>query len=587
MKKTTIRKMIVMCLAAIIVIAFSCKKKNEVAVQEPEPQQEDMTMEEQMNKNFEEFLGQYVAEVKKLDKEESLAAWQAYTEGKDEHYKAMEDASIRKKTYLSDAEKFKQLEEIKASGAIVDPLLKRQLDVIYNDYLANQLPTDLMEKMVKLSTEIQKTFNTARGVVDGKEYSRNDVVKLLKESKDNKLRQKVWEAHKEVGVKVADKLVELIKLRNEAAEKLGFKNYREMQLILQEHDPETLEKIFKDLEEKTQEPFTTYKAELDKMLAKKLKVKKTDQLRPWHYADPFFQDAPQFTKIDMDKYFKDKDLVEIATSYFKSFGLDPAPVLKDSDLFPKKGKSEHAFCFTIDRDEPDIRVLCNIEPNARWMDTLLHELGHGLYDSYYTEDMPWRLREPSHIFTTEGIAQLFGEMSKNPFWLKEMIGLSDKEVKKIKQSVLKQRALGRLIFARWSLVMYQFEKSLYENPDQDLTALWWGLVEKYQQMKRPDGREKPDWATKDHIVAAPVYYHNYVLGQMFQDQLQEKAAELSGESNPIMVIFKDKPELGTYLIENVFKPGNSKPWPEFVEASTGKPLGVDSYIGSLTWGMGE
>ncbi|MFH1438367.1 MAG: M2 family metallopeptidase [Pseudomonadota bacterium] len=587
MKRATIRKMLVTCISAIIVFAFSCKKKEEVAVQEPEPQQEEITMEEKMNRSFEEFLSFYIAEVKKLDKEESLAAWQAYTEGKDEHYKAMEEAAIKKKTYHSDSEKYKQLKEIKKSGAIVDPLLKRQLDIIHNDFLANQLPPDLMEKMVKLSTEIEKTFNTARGVVDDKEYSRNDVVEVLKNSKDNKLRRKVWEAHKEVGVKVADKLVELIKLRNEAAKQLGFENYREMQLILQDYDPEALNSIFKELAEKTQEPFTTYKAELDEKLAKNLKIKKTDDLRPWHYADPFFQDAPQFTKIDFDKYFQDKDLVEIAASYFKSFGLDIAPVLDRSDLFPKKGKSEHAFCFTIDRDEPDVRVLCNIVPNASWMDTLLHELGHGLYDSYYTEDMPWRLREPAHIFTTEGIAQLFGEMSKNPYWLKEMIGLSDKEVKKIKEQVLKQKALGRLIFARWSLVMYHFEKSLYEDPDQDLTALWWGLVEKYQQVKRPEGREKPDWATKDHIVAAPVYYHNYVLGQMFQDQLQEKAAGLAGETDPLKVIFKDKPELGTFLIDNVFKPGATRPWPEFVEASTGKPLGVDSYIGSLTWGMEE
>ena len=209
MIKTQVRKTIVICIAAIIVIAFSCKKKEDVAVQEPQPVKEELTMEEQMNRNFEEFLSTYVDEVKKLDKEESLAAWQAYTLGKDEDYKAMEDASLKVQTYHSDAEKFKQLKKIKDSGAVVDPLLKRQLDVIYNDYLANQLPTDLMEKMIKLSTKIQKTFNTARGEVDGKEYSRNDVVKVLKESKDNKLRRKVWEAHKEVGVKVADKLVEL------------------------------------------------------------------------------------------------------------------------------------------------------------------------------------------------------------------------------------------------------------------------------------------------------------------------------------------------------------------------------------------
>lgn len=584
MKKIT-RHFLHLIVSCMIVCAMaSCPKKDEASVIVPEIGQHEIIKEQEMTKKFEDFLAAYLPEVKGLSKKRNIASWTAYAEGGDDNYKKMEEMDIAIKKFHSDPEKFAVLSEIHDSGAVQDPLLRRQLTLIYNDFLANQIPHDLMEKMVKLSTEIEKTFNEFRGQVGKKSYNRNDVMKLLKESKDGKLRKKVWEAHKEAGSAVAEKLIELIKLRNEAAQKLGFSDYREMQLVLQEHNPETLDKIFEELDEKTQQPFTQYKKELDAMLAKRLKMK-PDKLRPWHYADPFCQEAPQFTKIDFDKYYKDKDLVEIATAYYTSFGLDPAPILEHSDLYPKEGKSEHAFCFTIDREGPDIRVLCNIDPSARWMDTLMHELGHAFYDSFYTGDMPWRLREPSHIFTTEGIAQLFGEMTKNPNWLKEMLALSDEEMEKIRVPSLKQKNLGRLIFARWSLVMYHFEKALYENPEQDISTLWWDLVEKYQQVTRPEKRNNPDWATKDHIVAAPVYYHNYVLGQMYQDQLHEKLTSIAGESDPAKVIVKGKPELGQYLIENVFKPGNSIPWEEFVEKSTGKPLGVDSYIGSLKWGM--
>ena len=571
-------------LSTIIVGSASCPKQPAPGTIVPELGQKPSAAEEDMTKAFEVFLAGYLPEVKRLEKEASLAAWNAYSTGGDEAYAAMEQSEIAIRKFHSDAKSYALLKTIKESGKVADPLLARQLTLIYNDYLANQIPPDLMEKMVKLSTEIEKTFNEFRGTVDGKEYTRNDVIKVLSDSKDNALRQKVWEAHKEVGPLVADRLIELIKLRNEAARHLGFDDYRQMQLVLQEHDPAALDAIFQELEEKTEEPFVQYKGELDKTLAKRLKVK-PDKLRPWHYADPFFQEAPQLSTINYDAYFTGKDLVAIASAYYGSFGLDVAPIVERSDLFPKPGKSEHAFCFTIDREEPDIRVLCNIEANAKWMDTLLHELGHGLYDRYYTPDLPWRLREPAHIFTTEGIAQLFGEMTRNPNWLKEVVGLSDKEAKKLKTAVLKQKALGRLIFARWSLVMYHFEKALYENPDQDLTTLWWDIVEKYQKVPRPEGRTKPDWATKDHIVTAPVYYHNYVLGQMFQDQLVEKLAEIAGESDPLKVIFRDRPELGQHLIEQVFRPGASMPWPEFVEKSTGKPIGVDAYVGALTWGM--
>ena len=63
--------------------------------------------------------------------------------------------------------------------------------------------------------------------------------------------------------------------------------------------------------------------------------------------------------------------------------------------------------------------------------------------------------------------------------------------------------------------MLRFEKAMYENPDQDLNKLWWDLVEKYQLVKRPAGRNAPDYASKIHIVSAPVYYHNYMMGQLF------------------------------------------------------------------------
>ena len=54
-------------------------------------------------------------------------------------------------------------------------------------------------------------------------------------------------------------------------------------------------------------------------------------------------------------------------------------MLERSDLYARDGKSQHAFCIDIDH-EGDVRVLCNVEPSERWMDTMLHEFGHAIYD---------------------------------------------------------------------------------------------------------------------------------------------------------------------------------------------------------------
>ena len=82
-----------------------------------------------------------------------------------------------------------------------------------------------------------------------------------------------------------------------------------------------------------------------------------------------------------------------------------------------------------------------------------------------------------------------------------------------------------LIFSRWCQVVFRFEKELYANPDQDLNKLWWDLVEKYQEVKRPAGRNEPDYASKIHIVTVPVYYHNYLMGELFAAQVHYKIAK--------------------------------------------------------------
>ncbi len=61
------------------------------------------------------------------------------------------------------------------------------------------------------------------------------------------------------------------------------------------------------------------------------------------------------------------------------------------------------------------------------METILHELGHAVYDRYKDMKEPWLLREPAHPFTTEAVAMFFGRLSRNADWMQKMLDLSDEE----------------------------------------------------------------------------------------------------------------------------------------------------------------
>jgi peptidyl-dipeptidase A len=105
--------------------------------------------------------------------------------------------------------------------------------------------------------------------------------------------------------------------------------------------------------------------------------------------------------------------------------------------------------------------------------TILHELGHGVYQYYNDMSLPFTLRDAAHTFTTEAIANYFGRLATNPAWMNYMGIIDEKEMNSIADDSFRALRLQQLVFSRWAQVMYRFEKSMYENPDQDLNALWW------------------------------------------------------------------------------------------------------------------
>src|SRR4029077_3420647 len=117
-----------------------------------------------------------------------------------------------------------------------------------------------------------------------------------------------------------------------------------------------------------------------------------------------------------------------------------------------------------------------------------------------------------------------------------------------------------LIFSRWCQVMFRFEVALYRDPSQDLNKLWWDLAEKYQLIKRPEGHNAPDYASKIHIVSAPAYYHNSLLGQLFACQLHAAIArEVLKSRDAANAIYTRDPRVGQFMKDKVFSQGRLRP----------------------------
>jgi len=456
-----------------------------------------------------------------------------------------------------------------------EPLTARALAKARLELLANQIPEQLRPELVRLQAQAQATFYTVRGRIGDRELSNTEIDEILIKSSDSGERRAAWEASKQVGAAVSGDLLALVELRNRAARHHGARDWFQFALTTSDLDETRLDQTLDEVEEATREPFGAAKAALDARAAARFGIRVSD-LRPWHYGDPFFQrlDASSDQDASLDPLLNGKDQVQLATAAYDSMGLETRHILARSDLHPRPGKDQHAFCIDVDR-AGDVRVLANLAPSEPSLDTLIHELGHGVYDDRISPALPWLLHCPPHSLSTEAVALMLGRLRRDPDFLSVVLGAEPTQAATLARRSHELRRDERLVFTRWCLVMVRFEQALYRDPTADLAATWWDLVERLQGLHRPEGRTQPDWASKIHLAATPVYYQNYLLGELMAAQLDAAVRDAAGG-------FIGRPEAGAFLTERFFAPGASFTWSGLIESASGRRLGVEAFLRDLT-----
>ena len=523
--------------------------------------------------DLQEIIDRTVAAYAPLVKASSEAYWEGTTTGSAEAFERYSQIGVRIMELFSDRKTFAELAEIKHSAAVTDSLMRRQLDELYDTFLARQADKALLEAIIRKETALEQKYAAFRAQFRGRSINDNEVERILRTSGNSTELQEVWEAHKAVGREVAGDIQEVVRLRNELADCLGFTNYHSMSLILSGENPREVELLMNEVDELSRDSFAAVKAELDEAMALRCGIQQTE-LRPWHYQGRFFQEAPDLYPVDFDKYYKGRNLEQLTVEYYRSIGLDVEPMLRRSDLYPREGKNQHAFCIDMDC-MGDVRVLCNLTDNERWVETMLHEFGHAAYSVGHDSnpDLPFMLRESAAIFTTEGVAMMFGRLSRNPEWMRLNLGISSEEAERIAPDCRRSARLSQLVQSRFMQVVYRFEKAMYADPEQDLNALWRSLVEKYQLLTYPEGRDEPDWAAKIHIALYPCYYHNYQMGELFASQMRHYIVEsITRSGDPVFDSFTGCREVGKWLNKKIFAPGKLYPWNEMISRATGEKL---------------
>ena len=147
------------------------------------------------------------------------------------------------------------------------------------------------------------------------------------------------------------------------------------------------------------------------------------------------------------------------------------------------------------------------------------------------------------------------------------------------------RQVDRLFRCRKLLAMADFEREIYQNPNQNLDELWQKLNLKYLGMNYSSQKNACIWATNKFATSLSCTTHNLVLADVFAAQLQhtiEKRVLLDNGTN-----YRNNQEIGQFLIEKLYRYGNKLSWEKLIENATGEPLNTSYFVDDLVGDKNE
>jgi peptidyl-dipeptidase A len=267
-------------------------------------------------------------------------------------------------------------------------------------------------------------------------------------------------------------------------------------------------------------------------------------------------------------------MVHFGERFFMSLGFAPLPqTFWERSMFVKPQDRDvvcHASAWDIDYVD-DLRIKMCIEQSAEDFSTIHHELGHNFYQRAY-DTQPPLFRNSANDGFHEAIGDTIA-LSVTPAYLKQ-IGLLERVPPESSDiGLLMRKALEKVAFLPFGLMIDKWRWEVFSGTvtAAEYNKRWWELRKQYQGIAPPIPRSEADFdpGAKYH-VAANVPYARYFLADILQFQFHRALCREAGYKGPLnrCSIYNNK-EAGARL-NKMLEMGQSRPWPEALEAITGE-----------------
>jgi peptidyl-dipeptidase A len=486
-------------------------------------------------------------------------------------------------------------EAVQYDGVEVPADQRRQLNLL-KVALVLATPSDPKEsdELSKIMARLESTYGRGRWCADASQPDSckniDEVSRILSAHGEEKALRAAWEGWHSIAPPMRKDYRRFVELSNKGAKELGFADTGAMWRSKYDMPPDQFTKELDRLWDQVRPLYV----KLHAYVRLKLREKYGDVVpekgpipahllgnlwaQDWSniyplvappHADPGFS----LTDILKKRNIPALEMVRTGERFYTSLGFAPLPkTFFERSLFVRPRDRDvvcHASAWDIDYAE-DVRIKMCIEPTAEDFTTIHHELGHNVYQRAY-KDQPILFRDSANDGFHEAIGDTIA-LSVTPEYLVR-IGLLDKAPDTSRDiGLLMNRALEKIAFLPFGLLIDQWRWKVFagEVAAADYNKAWWDLKLKYQGVAPPSarGEEFFDAGAKYH-VPDNTPYTRYFLADILQFQFHRGLSQTAACALPLNRCSIYESKAAGERLNRMLSMGQSRPWPEALEAITG------------------
>jgi peptidyl-dipeptidase A len=426
----------------------------------------------------------------------------------------------------------------------------------------------------------------------GKCLELSDLEHIMATSRDPAELEKAWVGWHAIAPPMKARYSRMVELANDGAREMGFENVGAMWRSNYDMKPDEFSAELDRLWTQVRPLYVSLHAYVRNQLLKKYgpSVIPADGEIPAHLlgnmwaqdwaniyplvAPPKADPGYDLSEILKAKKIEPLAMVHYGENFFKSLGFAPLPpTFWERSMFVKPADRSvvcHASAWDVDYVD-DLRIKMCIEQTGEDFSTIHHELGHNFYQRAYDQQPPL-FRNSANDGFHEAIGDTIA-LSVTPAYLKEIGLLENVPPESSDIGLLMHKALEKVAFLPFGLMIDKWRWEVFSGKisPAEYNKRWWELRKQYQGVAPPVARSEADFdpGAKYH-VAANVPYARYFLADILQFQFHRALCREAGHKGPLnrCSIYNNK-EAGARL-NKMLEMGQSRPWPEALEAMTGE-----------------